>query len=154
MKTAVLLLFALSCGALCDQSTILETLVCETWKGWGQGFAGTDCSASINVSCASMFDVVPELIEFFTTFDFSKLGHLVDDIYLAVVEAINEFTACKYLEYLTDFFPHLYRFFSEIGTNWQRIHTDVMCIVTMWPVGEYYNGGVCLGHIWKVILAA
>ena len=155
MKTLLLLLAVV--GAMSyetDKSDIFKTLVCDTWRGWGEGFASVNCGISINSSCEALFDVIPELIDFFTTFDFSKLGKLVQDIYTAIKEGINQFNVCNYFTYFVGVFGHLYRFLTNFLTYWQSIQADAIGFISNWAMADYYHAGICLGRIWKVILAA
>ena len=148
-----ILLIALIGTSFCYSADI-ETLVCETWRGWGEGMTGAECSASIKTSCAAIFDVIPEMIEFFKTFDFSKIGKLFADLYVAITESIAQWKYCKYAEYAVNFIPHLIKFFGDFWNNIQKIQMDAFCVYASFVNGDYYAAGVCLGHIFKVILAS
>eukprot|EP00830_Metopus_es_P021145 TRINITY_DN8711_c0_g1_i1.p1 TRINITY_DN8711_c0_g1~~TRINITY_DN8711_c0_g1_i1.p1 ORF type:complete len:191 (+),score=37.35 TRINITY_DN8711_c0_g1_i1:39-611(+) len=152
MKTFIFLLALL--GASWCYSADIETIVCETWRGWGEGLTGEQCAVSIKISCAAIFDVVPELIEFFKTFDFSKIGKLFSDLYITITESIKQWSVCKYMTYFANFFPHLIRFFSDFWNNFKKIQMDAFCVYASWVAGDYYAAGICLGHIFKVILAS
>ena len=139
---------------MCFEQNVISTVVCETWRGWGQGFASEECGISINTSCNAIFDVIPELIDFFITFDFNKIGKLFVDVYRAFIETSKQISVCKYFVYFIDFIPHLWRFFVNIGSNWQKIQFSAACVVVEFSNGKYYEAGICLGKIFQVIIAS
>ena len=150
MKSLLILLAIIS---ICRCADPIREAICETYRGWGEGFAGTECGVSTNTSCTAVLDVLPELVTFFITLDFTKIGALVQDIYRAVVETGKQFSVCKFFQYFIGFFPHVYRFFRDILTNWMKIQGDVLCVFQNWAIHDYYHSGLCLGNIWKIILA-
>ena len=132
----------------------LEDMVCLTWRGFGLGLTDkTDCAASINTTCACLFDVIPELLEFFKTMDFSKLGHLIADVYMVIWESIKQWNTCNYFVYLVNFFPHLIKFFSDLFNNWIKIKDYIFAFYFAYISGDYYSAGLALGKAMKVILS-
>ena len=152
MKAILFVLIIVSSGLLVNAQS-LQDMVCKTWRGFGQGLTDkAECSASINVTCACLFDVIPEIIEFFKTMDFSKLGHLIADVYMVVWEGIKQWNVCNYFVYLVNFFPHLIKFFSDIFNNWMKIKDYVFAFYTAYLMGDYYSAGLALGKAVAVIL--
>ena len=152
MRTVILFLIvigAVSCSQL--QST---NMVCELWRGWGSSFAGEICSASINSSCTAVFEVVPDLIEFFMTFDFSNIGKLINNVYTAIKQTITQVVDCKYAVYLVNFIPHLVTFIANIGANFQKIQMDVFGFYMSITTGQFYQAGIFLGNIFKTIIVS
>ena len=149
---ATLILLALACATLMAKADMEET-VCNTWAGFGEGLTSVQCAQSINTTCASIFDVIPELIEFFKTMDFSKLGKLIADLYTSVWESIKQWNICSYFKYLVNFIPHIIKFFEDIFNNWIKIKDYAVCFYTCFVNGDYYQAGICLGHVAKVILS-
>jgi hypothetical protein len=150
---AILFVLILASSSLLVKAE-LEDLVCLTWRGFGQGLTDkAECSASINVTCACLFDVLPELLEFFKTMDFSKLGHLIADLYEVIWEGLKQWNTCNYFVYLVNFFPHLIKFFSDIFNNWLKIKDYIFAFYLSYMSGDYYSAGLALGKAMKVILA-
>lgn len=153
MRTAILLLAiigAASCMSLYQDEGV--NVLCEVWRGWGQSFAGDNCSASINMSCSSIFDVIPEIIEFVKTMDWSKLGKLCEDVYLSIKGLIKQFVDCKYATYFVEFFPHFLKFITHFMDYFSKIQMDVFGLYMSIISGQFYQAGVFLGNICKTII--
>ncbi len=150
---ALLFVLILASSALFVKAD-MEDMVCKTWRGFGQGLTDkAECSASINVTCACLFDVIPELVEFFKTMDFSKLGKLIADLYEVIWEGLKQWNTCNYFVYLVNFIPHLIKFFSDIFTNWLKIKDYLFAFYLAYVSGDYYSAGLALGKAMKVILS-
>ena len=152
MKSFIVILVLLG-GAFAEIETAPVPTLCLVWSGWGQGLAGDDCKNSIASGCVHILDVIPELIDFFTNMDWSKLGKLVDDLYVSVTEMIKQYNVCNYLAIFINFFPHVFKFLGNLLENIKKIQMDLICVTTTIMTGDYYSCGICMGHITKVILS-
>ena len=114
MKIAIVLLLIVSvvhCSSQCEDVSEyfsgIKDIVCPLWSGWGMAFANETCSKTISSSCDKIFDIIPKLIEFFTTFDMKKIMELLGDLYGVIKGVYDQFTDCKYIEYATLLDSHL-----------------------------------------------
>eukprot|EP00826_Nyctotherus_ovalis_P029881 TRINITY_DN236_c0_g2_i1.p1 TRINITY_DN236_c0_g2~~TRINITY_DN236_c0_g2_i1.p1 ORF type:complete len:162 (-),score=43.95 TRINITY_DN236_c0_g2_i1:32-517(-) len=148
-----LLILALASVASCYRADV-QTVVCDLWRGWGFGFAGEVCSATVNKTCSCIFDVAPKLKEFFQTFDFSKLVDMFLDLYQVVYGTIMQFTDCKYLERFANFFTHIINFFKDFSKNFELIRVDIAGFIASLKTGDYFTAGNFLGNIFKIIFAS
>ena len=161
MKIAIVLLLIVSvvhCSSQCEDVSEyfsgIKDIVCPLWSGWGMAFANETCSKTISSSCDKIFDIIPKLIEFFTTFDMKKIMELLGDLYGVIKGVYDQFTDCKYIEYFLKFFQHIGNFIKNISENFQKISTDVFGFISAIKDGQYYQAGLFLGHIFWVIIAS
>jgi len=167
MKTILIFTLIITCGFAAEFSYEelrfdIEAAVCDTWHGLGEVWSGPVCSASIQKSCAAIFDVIPEIIHFFTTWDFEMIRKLVDDIYVTINETIQQFHICnytqhaikiyEYLEMMFEFLPHIFRFIFRIPTRITALIGDIKCIISSIQHETFNEMGICIGHLLKILI--
>lgn len=149
MKAVVFFLAILS---FTSASPVLEDIVCGIWSGWGQGMVDKTCSNTIDDSCKTAFKVIPTLIEFFKTFDFNKLSEIVTELYQVIYGVYKQFGDCHYIENFGKFFKNIINFFKNIGENINYILNNLSGFVQCIQQGRYFDAGVFLGNIFKIII--
>ncbi len=126
--------------------------LCDFSYGFGEGFATKACASSMNSSCYLIYSAGDAVGNFMTTWELTHLSMVWQYAKEAVSNIFDRFSTCRYTDYMVDFIPHIYRFFVNYTTNTQRIQSDTLCIIHMIFMEDYYQAGICAGHIWKIVL--
>jgi len=133
-----------------------QKIICQSWEGFGNNFGGSDCAASINLSCKSAFLILPEFIEFFKTWEWGHIILMFDYVKVVIEEYGSQIFKCKY--YLSTFgwvsfmiIPAIIITGIKLLMNFQTVIMDFVCVMQTFFSGQFYQCGLCLGKLEKEI---
>ena len=149
MRT-LLFFLALVGASLCTKEITADAF-CKVWSGWGMGFTGKECSDSIMISCTSLMSIIPKLILFFEHFDINRIIEIYNMCLEVYHQLLKQFHLCDYDNVLYNLISHLIVFFNNFIANMLKIYEDLGCVLRKYQAREYFECGVCIGKVFKII---
>lgn len=149
MKTLVLLLIAF--GVCLGSDDITKDAICKVWSGWGCGFSSKVCSDSILLSCTHLMEIIPKIIKLFENFDIGKIKEIINDIYIVGQEMIKQFKLCDYDKVFYNLIKNIKNFIDHFVEYMLKIYGEAQCALNNYQKSLYFDCGVCIGHIFKII---
>ncbi len=158
MRYLLLILVVATACTTARCGDVIKTIVCDTWRGWGSAYSDTTvCSNSIALGCDAMFDIVPNLLEFLTSLNFQSLLLAISKTYIFVAETSKQFSVCKYyrtnlVSFSIILLPLAAVVYMHARDNAGYVWSDMLCVYKNFFDGYYYQAGLCLGHLQKVLI--
>ena len=150
MKSVIFLLGILA-FASCEAIDIKDA-VCGIWSGWGQGMKNEACANTIAYTCDKMFTVIEDIKDLIKNFDIGKIIKIGSDIYQTIHSFIKQFKDCEYIQNFTKFIKNFINFIKNIDKNLQHILRNINGFIRCYSEGRYYDAGIFLGNIFRIII--